>query len=447
MKHLILMLSMATLMMVSCKKDLTEGSDHFIFLKNVKSTLKDSLGSADFQNLDFSRTVRTYIVDGNITLVRIPFKEKSILNEFVLVQTETNGMIEKGRIVNINGAVSKNHQYNGSVTVTSLYRQELINSAITKGKVDAFVGTKISLKSEYVVPDPYVELPEVIIVSTYSSGGGGEVSWSTWMSLQSFFSEPSGGGGGSGWYSSGDPYGGGGGYGGGSGGGGGGTITTEEPIEIDFENQYDDPAIQIEKYMKCFTNIPDAGATGSIEIFTDLPVNGDPTKFFDWENGSPGHTFIQLRKQNGTQSVSQNIGFYPVSGWKTTLTPAPINGKFVDNQGHEYNASIKINLNAAQIQTAVTRILYLARFVRYDIDDYNCTDWALSVFNEAVKVEEQISDIPRYDIPGGMAPNGTSMPQGLYIKLQQMKQAGGSQAANISIPLVGWVGQSGGPCN
>jgi len=46
-----------------------------------------------------------------------------------------------------------------------------------------------------------------------------------------------------------------------------------------------------------------------------------------------------------------------------------------------------------------------------------------------------------------MAPNGTSTPQGLYIKLQEMKQAGGPQAANINIPLVGWVGQSGGPCN
>jgi hypothetical protein len=110
------------------------------------------------------------------------------------------------------------------------------------------------------------------------------------------------------------------------------------------------------------------------------------------------------------------------------------------------NASYKINISASQIQTAIIKILSLARFVQYDIDDYNCTDWALDVFNATVSVQQNL-DIPHFVIPGGMAANGTSTPNGLYIKLQQMKQGGGSIATGINIPLIGWAGASKGPCN
>jgi hypothetical protein len=452
MKHLILIVTIVLLAMASCKKELSGPANDSVYLKTVKTSLKDSMSAADFQSLDFTKTVRTFIDSGHITLLRIPFKEKNISNDFVLLQTDENGACLKGRIISMNGAVSKTHQYSGSISIASLQRNELVKSAITNGFVEAFLpqAAQRNQLESYPVQPYYVPLPEVVVVGYIQSGG---ISWSTWYSILSFFNDYNYGGG-FGYYGAGDPYSGGGGGGGGTGtggggtgtGGGGGSVLVEDPIQIDFENQYADPAIEIEKYMKCFTDIPDAGATGSIEIFTDIPVNGDPSKFFDWSNGSPGHTFIQLRKSNGSQSVSQNIGFYPKTGWKTTLTPAPLAGKWVDNQGHEFNASYKINLTAAQVQAAVTRILYLSHFVQYDIDDYNCTDWALDVFNETVSVQQHL-DIPRYDIPGGMAPNGTSTPNGLFIKLQQIKQAGGPEAANIVIPLIGWVGLSNGPCN
>lgn len=219
----------------------------------------------------------------------------------------------------------------------------------------------------------------------------------------------------------------------------------EQTIQADFENQFNNSPIDIEKYMKCFTNIPDSGAIGAIEIFTDIPVNSDPMKFFNWNNGSPGHVFIQLSKYNGSAFVTQNIGFYPESGWKTLLSPIPTPGKFVDNAHHEFNASMKINLGPAQLRTAVARILYLSGFVSYDIDGYNCADWALDIFNVAVKAEQRLTDITRYQIPGGATP--TTTPQTIYIKLQQMKKSGGPMASGIMIPLLGWVGSSKGPCN
>ena len=458
MKPLIVMLGLFTLAIVSCKKEINIKNDFPGYLKNVKIALKDSLSANDYGDLDFNKAILSKTDSVQLYFLRIPLKGKNIKNDFVLVKTNADGKVERGKIIHIDGKEMeygngkvKERRFDGNITISSLNKTTQLNSAIDNGYISA-LHPQMNLRTsteEPIYPAGTV-LPEVIVY-TYINNGG--ISFSDWFLLQTMFYDYGGGGSMGGYYGSLDGNGGGG-YSGGDDYGGGGIlppdggipVVIDDLIKVDFENQYANPAIDLEKYMNCFSNIPDAGATGSIEIFADIPVNSDPSEFFDWSNGSPGHTFIQLRKQNGSQSVCQNIGFYPKTGWKTTLTPAPIEGKWVDNQGHEMNASFKINLTAAQVQSAVTRILYLSRFVNYDIDDYNCTDWALDVFNETVGVNQRL-DIPRYNIPGGMAPNGTSTPNGLYIKLQQMQAAGGSQAAGISISLIGWVGGSNGPCN
>lgn len=441
MKHLLLFISFAVMFTVSCRKELSDKQEDD-FINRVQDGLKATMQKNEFGKLDFSRMVRGSIQKEKITLVRVPFNDKSIANDFVLLQTTESGKLIKGVIINIKGTISKEHLYNGSLSIGQLQGTPVAELKIINGfsqrRPGAISSNTVMAEAPPVQPDPFEMLPEVIVTASYPPSGG--TNYTPIYNLMTFFSDASSGGG-SGWYSNSDPFG-----GGGGGGGGGGPVITDPPIQIDFDSQYDDPAIDIEKFMKCFSDIPDAGATGSIEIHTDLPVDGDPSIFFDWSNGSPGHTFITIRKRNGSQSASQNIGFYPVRGWKTTISPAPINGKFVDNGQHEYNATMTISLTPAQIQNAVVRILYLAGFVRYDIDDYNCTDWALDVFNNTVHPSQKL-DIPRYNIPGGEAPNGTSTPQGLYLKLQALKQAGGTQAAGIDVPVIGSAGNSSGPCN
>jgi hypothetical protein len=121
-----------------------------------------------------------------------------------------------------------------------------------------------------------------------------------------------------------------------------------------------------------------------------------------------------------------------------------VNGKFCDNGGHELNASLKMIVSAENFKSILTEILYLCRFVKYDIDEYNCTDFALDVFN---KVRPNKLVIPLYDIPGGMAAAGTRTPQGLYNQLKHMKQSNHPEASNIIIPgYKGWVADSKGPC-
>lgn len=458
MKHLFLF-AFAALIFASCKKEINSTGILNEFPTKIKAALKDSLSGADFLNLDFSRAIATKIEKEEVILVRIPFTGKKISNHYVLVKADNNWTMQAGKIIEMNGGpVIANQKskvptfkFQGEVGVHSLNRSTEINSVIENGYIRTFhqKDEPLSLVAP-VLPDPYVELPEVVVVASYSSGGGG-ISWSTWVSLMSFFNDYSGGGGG--YYSSYDPYAGGGGGGGGyTGGGGSGStgsgidpIPVEDPIYIDYEFVEDKTAIDIQKYINCFSAVPDAGAECSIEIFTDIPVDDDPNKLFDWDNQSPGHTFIQIKKSNGAQSAMQNIGFYPKTNWKTILTPAPVEGKFVDNGQHEFNASIKMNVSTANFQSILTRILYLARFVRYDIDEYNCTDWALDVFNE---IRSDKLEIPKYDIPGGEAPFGTNTPQGLFHKLKQMKDSNHPEAGNITTGILkGWVARSHGPCN
>jgi hypothetical protein len=212
---------------------------------------------------------------------------------------------------------------------------------------------------------------------------------------------------------------------------------------VDIETQDVNAPIDVQKFINCFNAIPDAGSTCSIEIMADIPVDSDPNKIFNFDSKSPGHTFLNIKKSNGSQSVSQNIGFYPASGWKTILTNAPIDGKFVDNGQHEYNAGFKLSITPAQLQSALMEMLR-DRNSKYDIDNYNCTDWALDVFNAAGGNFQ----IPLYDIPGNYPSTGTRMPNGVYNKLLQMKNSNDPRAGGIDIGFSkAFAGNSTGPCN
>jgi hypothetical protein len=460
--------------LLACRKNNEEYKNYNGILRNVKSYLSDSMLKNDFQNLDFSKSAISNLDSVNLHLLRVPFKHKNIKDEFILLQINKDGAIVKGRLVNISEAIDNNintsHSFNGNITISWLNRSVIVNSEISNGYIKSF-HPAISSQRSLVVPNEGHVLGEVVVVSYITNDNS--ISYSFWMNLMSLFMSGSGGGaaglydnyynslsannspGGGGNY--GGEYGGGGtgSYGGGYNGGGGqggkgDEVLPFEPTEdlgiyIDFEHGENNDAIKVEDYLKCFATIPDAGATCSIEILSDIPVDNDPNKFFNWNTGSPGHTFLQIRKSNGSQIVSQNIGFYPEQGWKTMLTPAPVTGKFVDNGEHEFNASLKRNLTPDQLKGIIIEIESLAKNIKYDIDEYNCTDFALEVFN-SVPFSTPL-EIPKYNIPGGMAPNGTSTPQGLYQKLKNMRQAG-QEYNNITIPGVkGFVSDSNGPCN
>lgn len=445
----VLTLLLGSVLFLGCKKEI--GSHNVNeYLQKVKFALKDSLAQLDYSSLDFSKAVMNRVDSVSLYLMRIPFKEKSIATDFVLVKTNSDGMVEQGKIIHLEGQVSasghglvKQGKFDGSIEINSLNKARKLNSNIHNGYIDAFHENANTREQTLKAAD----LPEVVVVAYVHYFDTG-IEYATWYLLTSFLD-----GNGEGYGTSGGGYygsvgsGDGGNYGGGGGGyyGTGGGTAIDPTILVDVDTYVDHPAIDIEKYLNCFSGIPDQGAICSIEIFTDIPVDSDPGKLFNWQTRSPGHTFLQLKKSNpdGTQVVMQNIGFYPQENWKNILDANPVDAKLVDDGGHEFNASLRMDVNLNQFSSALGKIKELST-MKYDMDEFNCTDFALEVFNY---IRTPLT-IPQYAIPGGIGTNASNTPQGLFVKLRDMKNNGDPEAGNIKLPGVkGWVAGSNGPCN
>ena len=77
----------------------------------------------------------------------------------------------------------------------------------------------------------------------------------------------------------------------------------------------------------------------------------------------------------------------------------------------------------------------------YNLSSFNCTDFALTVFNAA----GANLTIPKYQIPAYGSTSGSNTPQGLYNKLMEMGAAGNTGVQTNGAK--GYAGTSHGPCN
>lgn len=446
----ILAIAVCLLLVLSCKKEATTVTNDQ-YLTKVKEGLTDSLSAVEFQKLDFSRALVNRVDSIGMYVARVPFKTKAITEDFVTVKTDAEGNVRRGRIVHLeinvpgnSGSGTFTKHIGGVIVLRSLSGVEEIRSPIDNGYITAFHKQTAQRTSLQMASD----LPEVVIVGIRHLDSG--ISFSTWCMVQTFFMDFGGGGGGSdswgGYYGSldggGGPSGGGGSTGGGYDSGGNGP-SNDPTYLIDLENQDRNPAINIQKYINCFTAVPDAGAKCTVEIMTDIPVDNNPNAFFDIDAQSPGHVFLSLSKSNGSQHVTQNIGFYPASGYKAFALFLS-SGKLVNNAGHEFNASLSMEISPAQLSAMLNQMLQSSSY-SYDVELNNCTDWALSVFNLGRTTP---LEIPRYPIPTSSTMNLANSPQGLYKKLQEMVAGNDPEKGNVTIGIIkGYAGGSNGPCN
>src|SRR5260221_14235285 len=102
MRHLTL-ITLALLLIVSCKKEISNKNNFSGYIENVKAALKDSLSTNDYSTLDFSKPVLSKVDSVQLYLLRIPIKGKNIKNDFVLVKTNADGKIERGKIIHLGG--------------------------------------------------------------------------------------------------------------------------------------------------------------------------------------------------------------------------------------------------------------------------------------------------------------------------------------------------------
>ncbi|WP_316794734.1 hypothetical protein [Pedobacter frigoris] len=170
-----------------------------------------------------------------------------------------------------------------------------------------------------------------------------------------------------------DPYG-----PGGSGGSGSGSVNTEDPGEK-YELIVASDSIILEDEFECFENVPtNANTVYGIKICADVPVNSNPNALVNTAL-EPGHTFIELTKTNGSTTVTKTIGFYPEKYKKAALQQT-VKGMVVDNEAHAYDASFSMTVDHSQFETILSTAKIKGK-KNYDMTDYNCTTFALDVFN------------------------------------------------------------------
>lgn len=457
MKKRLFLFGLLSLLLACRKQDRV--SWEFPPLDRAIAQVQAQLSPAYRDAVDFSRVGLTSLYEDSLRLLRIPFQGISVQEKFVLAAVDRAGGMIATRIITIkrdSSAISDERRasYDGQIIVqdvggTVLLHSALINGFIVSGSNALRTGS--GRAGIHVVPGEqpnYIVMPEIVI--TVNGVGTGQRAWYNLELLMSASGYPSQSGSATGYYSAAASSYGPGGYPTGAGAGNSAavlpsTVYTDEPMAVDFEGR-PIKQINLESYLKCFGSIPDKGAECTIELFTDIPVDGQPLVGFNTQTGSPGHTFLQLSKKKAGQSIVQNIGFYPENLVKTLSTTAPVPGTFADDRHHEFNASIKMQLTPTQLNAVIAQMSQVSKRAKYDIDEYNCTDFALEIFN-FVNAGNAL-EIPKIDIPGTMNSYGSNTPQGVYLKLSELKRANGLEAGNITIPgEEGFVGNSHGACN
>ncbi len=435
MKNLILFLALAGIMGSCTKQELSISNQEDAeaqqphHLAKIKQYLKDSLSAQDFAAIDFNKMYSSSdSVSGNY-FIRLGFYKKNISQDFILLKTTNAGAIMKAKIINMQWNSSMDSLANNvRVKVSSLTREKTIY--LKNGNRKNYISNQSAIASSGDISSMMEEegpageqtLPDVVVVG-YTDY---EPVPTYWYFYDGMLGLNSGGIGTSYTYGASGPA-----------GGGSGSIPT---MQLDYEFAENAKPIDVKKYLDCFGAVQEADATYTITIATDIPVDGDPSRFFNWSNATPGHTYIELYKNSNAGLIQQNIGFYPNTGWKS-INDYFVPSKMVDNANHEYNARYTISVSNTQFQAALNAVQTYSNY-NYNIATFNCTDFALEIFNAAG------GDlyIPKYQIPG--YPNGTigsNTPQGLYTELNQMASEG---VSGVEMPGVkGYGGTSHGPCN
>ncbi|WP_241282627.1 hypothetical protein [Chryseobacterium timonianum] len=223
--------------------------------------------------------------------------------------------------------------------------------------------------------------------------------------------------------------GGGGGGGGGSHGGGSGAASS---------TYYDAPTepIDIQEVLKCFNNIPsNAQTTYKVTIHTHLANPNNAYQVYNVSDKDPGHAYITMQKTNGSATRSLTFGFYPSAGtWMTAIKDAENSaiGQEIP-QSRRSDGSYTISVSEAAFNNA-RNVALTSATKQYDLNDFNCTNYAIGVFNAAMGGTG-------LQVPN--SPIGYKTPSSLYLRLSDMKTGG---TAGISL-TPSMAPTSTAPCN
>lgn len=429
----------------SCNKQIADAPRPWLpsasYTEAIRAYLKTNLSDSDYAKVDLHSLLLSKEPTG--WYLRIALLHKRMDRDFLLLQTDSLGNCITGKFVHISRDSSTLKSFTGTIRTESIFHMAAKQTIITNGVTEFMLDADPDDEDDSKAPDPCSDcLPLVVVVGYAPPGGGGDVSYDDYLSLSGLAGTTNPvstvpGNPVSGVYSllTGQPV----------------TATGSSPgtaspkpipqVTINYETSVSKPGIDVNAFMKCFSAVPDAGSSCSVTIYSDLPVNDNPSYIFNILTGATGHCFLQLSKINGSQSVTQVIGF--TTSKPIAMLGFPVPGKIVDNGMHKYNASLTLDLTPAQLTTEINAVVAMGSTPQYDLWENNCVDYALGILN-AVRPSNPLHVGMSID-PSTDDPYQT--PQSLYIALTNLKEQNGPDAANITLDVIKNAGGSHGACN
>jgi hypothetical protein len=165
----------------------------------------------------------------------------------------------------------------------------------------------------------------------------------------------------------------------------------------------------------------------SITIAADVPDDARPHKVYVKQE--PGHVFVILEQKDTItgKSVAQVWGFYPVRPVSSILFKN-VRCELNDNGKRKYDASITRQLSPHEFELITAKAIELAQ-KKYNINKYNCYDYAVELFNAIPGIEKL--PVTHVKFPFIFGRGGS--PCGLYRDLKRLKTSNSSLASLICI--------------
>lgn len=174
--------------------------------------------------------------------------------------------------------------------------------------------------------------------------------------------------------------------------------------------------IRSDDFLQALTRSITADREYFIELFTDIPIDNDEFQLIDPSKPYVGHSFIQLSSCANGDTLRRTFGLYPQYPWEAVVVQQSVPAILVDNEGHEYNASIKRKITREDLIRALTFVGSNPTTKEYDLQNHNCTDFAIDIYNTAVRSNPLKTEKVRLGIFTLITPGY------LYTALKRLKQ-------------------------
>lgn len=143
--------------------------------------------------------------------------------------------------------------------------------------------------------------------------------------------------------------------------------------------------INLQERLKCFNSVPNNASTKY-----KVTLHVDKSAY----NQAIGHAFITLEKSNGNQVRRISYGLYPNTGNALIIgISMPIIGAIGDESGdpeRESDVRYTLDVNEAIFKNVMTASV--PSLLIYDLNDYNCTNYAIEMFNLVLPVHQKLID-------------------------------------------------------